>query len=510
MEISLGIRHLWAVKSTQDIVVLVKSMSKGEKRHFRSQALRRANGERSNYMRLFDYFQREKPFDVEQFKRDSAQEFIQKNLSVEQTYLKNQLLRALRDYERGKKEHRKIVNLITDAEILLERGAFHLFQAVLKKARKLAWNGCRFGALMELHALERDYHWKCSGHLTPEVQAQLAQERAQLLKWVQRQMSLWSAEQHLQSFLEALPSKNPLPPLPGFPPLEGEGVPFVIRQLQLHVGSLGRLAQGDHSGAFGLSQAEICLWQAHSDLAQEYPIAFSKSLFHHLILCLKTRNFTAFEDQFHCFVRLFPSGQPGNRSYQIQARYLRARYLLARGHFEEFFEVYPEQTPAMLAQSPGYFYAGALCFAQLFFARRQFQNALFWTRIAELAPQNPPICRTKLHAQFLRILIFFELEEYELGLSAIRSLRRSPASNAAQATFSACILPNLYRLCSRPAHRPLLEQLAATLRLQIAQESESAFRIFLWVWTIAKTKGLPMAEVFTQNRALIQSWQLPA
>ena len=126
------------MKSNQNLFSLIKSMSPTEKRYFRMQSAVQKKGKTSNSLALFDLINNMDSYNEAALLSQINNEKLKKNLSTEKVHLYNSILRSLRAYHSSAKPETKIRNLITDVEILNDKGLYKPALQRLKQAWKLA------------------------------------------------------------------------------------------------------------------------------------------------------------------------------------------------------------------------------------------------------------------------------------------------------------------------------------------------------------------------------------
>lgn len=115
---------------------LIKSLTQHEKRHFKISSNFQA-GDDKMYIQIFDIIDKmEEKYNEEKllplFNGDK------KKLSVGKNFLYNKILRSLRTYNERSSTDIQLSNLISETQILIQKGLFHLAYRRLKKAKKIA------------------------------------------------------------------------------------------------------------------------------------------------------------------------------------------------------------------------------------------------------------------------------------------------------------------------------------------------------------------------------------
>lgn len=106
---------------TQDLFILIKSLTKNEKGYFKKYAQLNSFEKESNYILLFDYIAAQDSYDEAALKKHFKGEIFLKQLFVVKNYLFNLILKSIRNFESENKVFNRILNTIMDAEILVSK-----------------------------------------------------------------------------------------------------------------------------------------------------------------------------------------------------------------------------------------------------------------------------------------------------------------------------------------------------------------------------------------------------
>lgn len=129
---------------------LIKSLSKSEKRYFRIYSARHIIRGQNNYIRLFDFLDKQKLYDKEKVLTQFAgQKFIH-HLDVTKNYLVKIILQSLRAFNNYASPEHIVAAYTMDIEILLEKGLVERANKVLIKAKKIAEIHFLYLKLLEL------------------------------------------------------------------------------------------------------------------------------------------------------------------------------------------------------------------------------------------------------------------------------------------------------------------------------------------------------------------------
>lgn len=121
------------MKKQDQIFYLVKSLSKSEKRNFRTNT----TGAK-NYIKLFDVIDSQQKFDGNEIKELFKNSKFIKQLHVTKNYLIKQILKSLRNDNPAKSINIKLNNLLSEIEILYSRELFDQCLFLTEKAANIA------------------------------------------------------------------------------------------------------------------------------------------------------------------------------------------------------------------------------------------------------------------------------------------------------------------------------------------------------------------------------------
>src|SRR4051812_20858382 len=96
------------MKASDDLFKLIKGLNKAEKRFFKLYASRYDTQDKNNYMRLFDYVERQDEYDEAQLKEYFRHENFIRHLPSEKNYLYNMVLDSLQSHHSEAGEEQKL------------------------------------------------------------------------------------------------------------------------------------------------------------------------------------------------------------------------------------------------------------------------------------------------------------------------------------------------------------------------------------------------------------------
>ncbi len=130
------------------LFLLIKSLTKSEKRYFKLAAGRQGN--RQNYLELFEILDQLDAYDESRINSKISGRSFMQQLHVVKNYLSQLILKSLRSYHLNHSVPAQIRATLTDVEILFKRDLFTNCIKSLKKAERLAYRIDDQRALLEV------------------------------------------------------------------------------------------------------------------------------------------------------------------------------------------------------------------------------------------------------------------------------------------------------------------------------------------------------------------------
>lgn len=148
------------VKS-EELFMLVKSLSRSEKRYFRVFVNR--EGGNNVYLKLFDAIDAQKEYDEAVIRKKFKGEQFLKQLHVPKNYLRALILKSLRNFHSNVSKDSEVKDILRNVEILFNKELYRHAIGELKRAEKIASNYELFLLLIDV------LNWKrrLQQHLTP-------------------------------------------------------------------------------------------------------------------------------------------------------------------------------------------------------------------------------------------------------------------------------------------------------------------------------------------------------
>ncbi|MCP4442779.1 MAG: hypothetical protein GY810_28070 [Aureispira sp.] len=142
---------------SSDLFNLIHSLSKTEKRYFKTQAQRHVIGGKNSYVDLFDAIAMQKEFDEEKLKKKLAKAVEIKHWASTKKYLYEQLLDSLHQFRLTHSVEEKIKKGIHTIRILLDKQLYKQSEKLISKIRKLIIDYGLYEYMPELLSNERKH-----------------------------------------------------------------------------------------------------------------------------------------------------------------------------------------------------------------------------------------------------------------------------------------------------------------------------------------------------------------
>ena len=141
----------------QHLFLLIKSLSKAEKRYFKLFVAHQKGGDakNNNYLRLFEAIDQQTVYDEQAIKQKFAGQAFIKQLHVTKNYLNQLILKSLRNFHTKLSKEAELRDLLRDVEILFHKELYDQCRHVLDKAHQLATTYEKLPVLVEINDWKR-------------------------------------------------------------------------------------------------------------------------------------------------------------------------------------------------------------------------------------------------------------------------------------------------------------------------------------------------------------------
>jgi hypothetical protein len=139
-----------STKVKEALFELIKSLSKSEKRYFKLLSSRHTIGDENNYVKLFDFIDKQTAYDEEVIFKEFKNEAFLHRFSITKKRLYDHVLNALDAYHATNSVDAQLFKMMHSADILFNKSLYDQCSRVLKSAEKLAEKHNRFSLLAEI------------------------------------------------------------------------------------------------------------------------------------------------------------------------------------------------------------------------------------------------------------------------------------------------------------------------------------------------------------------------
>jgi hypothetical protein len=142
-------------KGSDQLYLLIKSLTKQEKRHFKIFASRHTIGDQNNYVMIFDQIEKMNEYNEANLLKKLKTEIIESNFSIVKSRLYESILRSLDVYHHNSSVDAQLWKELHYAEILYKKTLYDQCAKRLRSARKLAEKFEKHAVLVQVHAMEK-------------------------------------------------------------------------------------------------------------------------------------------------------------------------------------------------------------------------------------------------------------------------------------------------------------------------------------------------------------------
>lgn len=506
-----GLQSLIDVKHSDDLYLLVKSLSKSEKRYFRLFASR--YGGRKKYMLLFESIDRQESYDEEAIRAELDGESIARHLHVAKNYLYKLILRSLRAYYAESSTQIRVREMITDIEILFERGMFKQARKMWRAAQK--WAERLDDPQLKL-ALIRLRH-RLSGKDSDKLEAldDIHDARRKVLRELETVLEYEYVVEKLGNICTRNPSRGPaeyalLDETMESPLMKAEptDAPFRVRQHYLWGWATYHYGRDELEPALDYMRRVRELCSANPDFLRNHPTEHLGIVANILTLLSRMedeeeyrKELDALEETFHS---LLPDTLVNTRVtalFQVAIFWNRLVFHTDRGDFDRCLTLAAD-VDRFLNDYPDFTINGDIPRLTFLLAYSCYGAGRHGDALRRMSPllnaSEPMKGRSGYYAaRLMEIVIHYELGNMELVISRVRSLRNYLMGKDRYGPFERVALTFFEAAASGKDERCLLE----SLRKAFANFDRdwSGHRIFFYfdfiAWIECRIAGRPFADV---------------
>jgi hypothetical protein len=425
------------MKNTDPLFELIKSLEPNEKRYFKLHVFAPKQGKNNDYLALFDAIDKQKEWDEKKLKVLFGSG---KNYSALKRYLYDTILKSLRQYWAEKTENIQILQMISSVEILMKKGLVQQAQKIIDRLKeKIKFSG----SFLELYILHLDFLNISHGSQLESFQKRLHIFPNFFNRLHQMEESLKLSEAQIEMIIHSYQS--------GFARNEAEEK--VISQIIHRIENLDiseksslnvRLRKEDALGiAYGMinnrlasvaaKQRSINLRESSPNIIKINPRAYINSLYN---LGSELVRIKAWEQCFELIKKFeillgtlkFSKNPKVQENAFFKFTGLSLYFFIMSGGFERACKRIPQYLKTMEEEKiqlrPVYAIALSYQFAYSFFGACQWESSLDWIeKILEKSNSNIHN-NQQTAARILKLLNHYELQNWRLFPSLVRSFYR--------------------------------------------------------------------------------------
>lgn len=144
-----------STKVKEGLFELIKSLSKSEKRYFKLLSSRHTIGDENNYVRLFDFIDKQDVYDEDQLFKEFKGEAFLHRFSITKKRLYNHVLNALDAFYSSSSIDAQLFKQIHSADILYTKSLYDQCGRILRSAEKLAEKHEKYALLTEIRRKQK-------------------------------------------------------------------------------------------------------------------------------------------------------------------------------------------------------------------------------------------------------------------------------------------------------------------------------------------------------------------
>lgn len=504
---------LKVMKSSEDIFLLIQSLTSAEKRYFKVFSSMHVIGEQNNYVRLFDAINQMEVYDEEHLREIFSGEKFIEHLSSEKVHLIRLILRSLRTFRDGKNVARQLTTMLEEAEILTEKRLYRQAIKILRKAEKTARLYEDFPILLRILDLYRVHVHDMQNKNVKEQIREIVVETEDVLDRLHNKMSF----QNLYDTVFAAARMNLTGGNPDMP-TELEHHPLLadeqlarsfeakLRFNTIH--AICRQMQGDFSGNFVRRKRILELWGEYPHRIKEEPQRFIRASSNFVNSCLHLKRYGDFPAVIAKLHSLKSSTPHMEDELNQHIYYLELLYSLNTGHLDRGLALAPE-LGEWLEQHAGQLNKArelALYYnlAVIFLAAERYADSLPWLNAIINDGHSDSRKDIQSFTRLLLPVVLFELGNDDILESRYRSAQYYLAQRGNVSDFEQAVLGFLKKLPWITAQSELLEhcsRLKTYLESLLAhpQESRTLGLQELWYWLESKLTGKSLAVVMREH-----------
>ncbi len=520
------------MQASDDLYLLIKSLTKAEKRHFKLQTSLQ-KGEK-DYQILFEAIdslpdssqgngEQNSQYDESLLKKKIEGKINTSQLHVAKNYLYGLILKSLRTLNEKQDTNSQLSTQIADARLLEQRGMYEQTVKKLTLAKSLALKFEKYIALIEILQLEISL---CTKRQALEVESELERLNFSLLKYNEL-LHIEIQFNFLKNSITALYRKSvrvrgedarqKIEQLKRSPLLKADeaALSFLSKVSYHYCKAVLSLMEGDVSEAVGHYQDMYHVWVGYPHFKEEYPAAYIIYTSNYLIGCHMVRNYSLFPDLLAELKKVptktFDEEAEAfqNIMFLEQLYFMNCRIFVKNGNFmQECKQLAEKIESGLIKYSSRIVKSRCMTFyhntAIMFFALGDFDATQYWLSKILQTMKTDQRKDIQIVAKLLQLIIFLEQGLYLYIDNAFKSFEYHLKKEDKLHDFEGRVTFHLKQVASMKHDRKkIFQAFSDALKQFESQKLPGHEEISIWVES--KVKNLTFLEVLRQRARIAQT-----
>ena len=456
-----------------NLFLLIKSLSKAEKRYFKL-FVASTQGDK-NYLRLFDYIDRQEQDDEKAIKKHFASEKFTRQLHVTKIYLFKLILKSLRNYHQKISIDAEIKDLLRDVEILFRKDLLDPCHYTLEKAYKLATTHEKIHYFPEIGIWKRKLLLARHGPGKSKIQINaVLQQEQQALEKLGRLHQYWYLTVNMFDIFGPAADPQKFKPYQWLLDDSRQADTFQTKVLYYFLQQSWHYMQNNIEAAYKYARQLVHFIEDFPERIREEPNTYATALNNCIGICLQTQKMEEVVELIQK-IKEMPIKYKLTNQYPFTIKMLAQTYNIELEFYRDTRQYEKsnatiQQIKVFLSENIRYVpnsYKLLLHYqiAYLYFVQKQYSNALKW--LNEIIGHNYGPVRDDIqsYGRILNLMIHFELGNILVLKYAVESTRRFLKKKRSLQSFEQEILYFFAKISTAPLseYRTLLQQLHANL-----------------------------------------------
>ena len=425
-----------------DLFLLVRSLSKSEKRYFKLYAQRHVLGEKNNYLKLFEAIDKQEEYDEDKLKGSFKNEKFYSYFPVAKQYLFGLILDSLHAYQQNTDPLQQIKKEIHHAELLLEKGLMKPAEKAILKAKQEAYRQEEFRLVLEaLEIQKRLLAKQYYGAVDEAGLRAIYEEELDCLKkienlakynWLSGQIFKIHFQKGVSRNKEEIDALDELVQDPLFRDPEN-ATSFKAKIEYYHALATYYFLKRDATNAYKYNKSYLQLFNRHPERIETHPGRYLATLNNYLIDSLSLKHFDELESGIKK-MRDLNKLDSFRKVENLEIDLFRLSYMLelnmhiSRGNFEEGIKLIPDVVASLKKYQSNIVKQNIISFyyliAYIYIGNGQYSEAQVWLNKILNDTDEGVSQDLFAFARILNLIVHYEQKNLELLEYLIKSTYR--------------------------------------------------------------------------------------